>query len=78
MTVRVKSGVTGGSNVGSLLLSTTVDTWTSGSFFFTTNATTYKARIIFFKTAGTDPIRIDDVSVTVSSDVTWTGISDSN
>jgi hypothetical protein len=83
MTVRVKDGVsdTVGPNIATLTLQTTfaLDTWlTNQTFSFTTGPSTYKATIIFFKGSGTDPIRIDNVSVTVSPDVTWNGSFDSN
>lgn len=63
MTVRVKDGTTGGSNLGTLVLNTTPDTWYNGTFSFTVPSGVTQARIIFYKAAGNRPLRIDNVYV---------------
>ena len=68
MTVRVKDGATGGNDLGTLVLNTTVDTWfTDGAFSFTAPSGVSTARIIFFKANGNRPLRIDNVSITLDN-----------
>ncbi|MDG1101687.1 MAG: family 16 glycosylhydrolase [Saprospiraceae bacterium] len=64
MTVNVKDGATGGSNIGSgLVLNTTPDTWHSGEYTFTVPAGITQVRTIFWKGDGNRPFRLDNVSV---------------
>jgi hypothetical protein len=63
MTVLVKTGATGGSNLQSLTLNTTPDQWDKGSFTFTASAAMNEARIIFYKAGGNRPLRIDNVVI---------------
>lgn len=68
MTVRVKDGSSGGSDLGTYVLSTVVDTWhNDGAFSFTAPTGVTTARVIFFKANGNRPLRIDDVSVTLDA-----------
>ena len=68
MTARVKDGASGGSDLGTFVLATTVDTWhTDGAFSFTAPGGISTVRIIFFKANGNSPLRIDDVSVVLNA-----------
>ena len=67
MTVLVKDGATGGSDLGTFTLNTTVDTWFNGSFSFTAPTGVTTARIIFFKANGNRPLRIDNISITIDN-----------
>lgn len=63
MTVRIKDGVTGGSNIAELDLQQTVNVWHNDSFNFTVPNNVSVVRLIFFKTNGNRPLRIDNVTV---------------
>jgi hypothetical protein len=63
MTTRVKDGASGGSDLGTLVLNTTADTWYTGSFSFTAPTGVTTARIIFSKDAGNRPLRMDNVYI---------------
>jgi len=67
MTVRVKDGETGGSDLGTFKLLTEVDTWHEGGFTFTVPSGITTVRLIFFKANGNRPLRIDDVRVTLGA-----------
>jgi len=68
MTVRVKDGASGGSDLGTFVLSTVVDTWhADGDFSFTAPTGVTTVRVVFFKANGNRPLRIDDVSVTIDA-----------
>ena len=63
MTVRVKDGATGGSNLAEFDLLQTVNIWHNDSFNFTVPANISTVRLIFYKTNGNRPFRLDNVSV---------------
>ena len=63
MTARVKDVSSGGSDLGTLVLNNTPDTWYTGSFSFTAPTGVTTARIIFFKDAGNRPLRMDNVFI---------------
>ncbi|MDG1730696.1 MAG: family 16 glycosylhydrolase [Algibacter sp.] len=71
MTARVLEGVSGGSELGSFVLSTIVDVWhTDGAFSFTVPNSVTTVRIVFYKANGNRPLRIDNVYVSPGSAAT--------
>lgn len=64
MTVNVKDGATGGSNIGSgFVLNTTPDVWHTGEYSFTVPTSVTQVRPIFWKADDNRPLRLDNVSV---------------
>lgn len=62
-TVRIRTGETGGTDLGTVALNTTSDIWQKANFTITAPANTTQARIIFYKSTGNRPLRIDNVAV---------------
>jgi hypothetical protein len=77
MTARVKDGATGGNDLGTIVLNSTPDIWYNGTFSFTVPAGVTSTRIIFYKTSGNRPLRIDNVYV-VEQDSPSSNFIDSN
>lgn len=63
MTVRIKEGISGDDNLAEYLLEQTVNEWLDGSFSFTIPANIDTVRLVFYKTNGNRPLRLDNVSV---------------
>jgi len=64
LTVNVKNGATGGSNIGDGLdLNSTPNTWHSGTYSFTVPVGVTQVRPIFWKGDNNRPLRLDNVSV---------------
>jgi hypothetical protein len=77
-TVNVYSGTSGAStSLGSATLNATPNIWYTANFTFTVPLNVFKARLLINKTAG-DALRIDNVKITVISNKTWNGATDSN
>lgn len=70
MTVRVKDGASGGSDLEVFQLDNTPDSWYNGNFSFTVPDGVCTARIIFFKGNGNRPLRIDNVYIASESTTT--------
>lgn len=69
MKASVKDGDSVGSDLGTLVLNATPDTWYTGGFSFTAPASVTTARIIFFKDVGNRPLRIDNVYISPQGSV---------
>ena len=63
MTARVKDGATAGNDLATLVLNTIPDAWHNRTFSFTVPTGVTRARIIFSKSEGNRPFRIDNVYV---------------
>lgn len=63
ITVRVKTGTTDGFDLATINLNTNADQWHQGFATFDTGSNDTTVRIIFYKTNGNRPLRIDNVSV---------------
>ena len=64
MTVRIKTGETGGRDLQTFVLNNTPDIWHNASFSFVMPIDEHLARIIFYKSTGNRPLRIDNVLIT--------------
>lgn len=77
-TVNVYSGASGTTtSLGSATLNATPNIWYTANFTFTVPLNVHKARLLISKTTG-DALRIDNVKITVISNKTWNGATDSN
>lgn len=63
MTVRIKSGASGGVDLNTLVLDTNPNVWKTARFTFIAPADVNQARIVFYKQNGNRPLRIDNVVV---------------
>jgi hypothetical protein len=76
LTARVRSNLTGTTNITtstSTILNTIPNVWYKMSFTFTAPTNVFKARLLFDKLSGNNPLRISNVKITLKPDKTWNG-----